>query len=530
MAKAVAKSKKAAMKSAAKSKSSARKAAAAPAARKALNKAPAKPVAKAKPAKKAVVSKPATEAVKSGKWVYTFGDGKAEGKAGLRDLLGGKGANLAEMANLGLPVPPGFTIPTSVCTYFYAHGKTYPKELRAQVEKALDYVGKLTGKAFGDSKNPLLVSVRSGGRASMPGMMDTVLNLGLNDKTVEALAELSGDRRFAYDSYRRFITMYSDVVLGFEHHHFEDILDTFKDSQGYTLDTDLTADDWVDVVGRYKDAVARETGKDFPQDAHDQLWGAIGAVFSSWMNARAVTYRRLHEIPESWGTAVNIQAMVFGNMGETSATGVAFTRNPSTGESRLYGEFLINAQGEDVVAGIRTPQDITEDARRESGSDKPSMETAMPEAFKELTRIYTQLEKHYRDMQDMEFTVEQGKLWMLQTRGGKRTAKAALRIAVELANEGLISKKDAVMRIDPASLDQLLHPTIDPTAKRDVIATGLPASPGAASGEIVFSSDEAAKLQADARKVVLVRIETSPEDIHGMHAAEGILATRAVSP
>ena len=306
-------------------------------------------------------------------------------------------------------------------------------------------------------------------------------------------------------------------------HHFEDILDTFKDSQGYTLDTDLTGDDWVDLVGRYKDAVARETGKDFPQDPHDQLWGAIGAVFSSWMNARAVTYRRLHDIPESWGTAVNVQAMVFGNMGETSATGVAFTRNPSTGESKLYGEFLINAQGEDVVAGIRTPQDITEYARKESGSDKSSMETAMPEAFQELTRIYTLLEKHYRDMQDMEFTVEQGKLWMLQTRSGKRTAKAALRIAVELANEGLISKKDAVTRIDPASLDQLLHPTIDPSAKRDVIATGLPASPGAASGEIVFSSDEAAKLQADGRKVILVRIETSPEDIHGMHAAEGIL-------
>src|SRR6476469_7016036 len=527
MAKAVAKSKKAAVKSAAKSKPSARPkaVAAAPSARKALKKALAKPVAKVA-AKKAVVRKPAAEAVKSGKWVYTFGDGKAEGKAGLRDLLGGKGANLAEMANLGLPVPPGFTIPTSVCTYFYAHDKSYPAALKAQVEKALEYVGKLTGKAFGDSKNPLLVSVRSGGRASMPGMMDTVLNLGLNDKTVEALAELSGDRRFAYDSYRRFITMYSDVVLGFEHHHFEDILDTFKDGQGYTLDTDLTGDDWVELVGKYKEAVSRETGKDFPQDPHEQLWGAIGAVFSSWMNARAVTYRRLHDIPESWGTAVNVQAMVFGNMGETSATGVAFTRNPSTGESRLYGEFLINAQGEDVVAGIRTPQDITEYARKESGSDKASMETAMPEAFGELTRIYTLLEKHYRDMQDMEFTVEQGKLWMLQTRSGKRTAKAALRIAVELANEGLISKSDAVLRVDPLSLDQLLHPTIDPRAHRRVIATGLPASPGAASGEIVFSPDEAAQLKADGRKVILVRVETSPEDIHGMHAAEGILTTR----
>ena len=530
MAKAVAKTKK----TAAKSKVSTPvrgKVAPSASARKALKKGPAKPAAKstAKPAAKptkAVVSKAATDVVKSGKWVFTFGDGKAEGQATLRDLLGGKGANLAEMANLGLPVPPGFTIPTSVCTYFYAHDKSYPAALKGQVEKALEHVGKIAGKSFGDSKNPLLVSVRSGGRASMPGMMDTVLNLGLNDKTVEALAEMSGDRRFAYDSYRRFITMYSDVVLGFEHHHFEDILDTFKDSQGYTLDTDLTGDDWVQLVGQYKDAVARETGKEFPQDPHDQLWGAIGAVFSSWMNARAVTYRRLHDIPESWGTAVNVQAMVFGNMGETSATGVAFTRNPSTGESKLYGEFLINAQGEDVVAGIRTPQDITEYARKESGSDKASMESAMPDAFKELTRIYTLLEKHYRDMQDMEFTVEQGKLWMLQTRGGKRTAKAALRIAVELANEGLISKKDAVARIDPASLDQLLHPTIDPAAKRDVVATGLPASPGAAAGEIVFSSDEAAKLQADGRKVILVRIETSPEDIHGMHAAEGILTTR----
>lgn len=487
---------------------------------------------KAAPPRGAVKSAPkkasakAPSAAKSGKWVYLFGDGKAEGKAGMRDLLGGKGANLAEMANLGLPVPPGFTIPTSVCTYFYNNNKSYPKELKALVEKALDSVGKIAGKKFGDSKNPLLVSVRSGARASMPGMMDTVLNLGLNDKTVEALATKSGDRRFAYDSYRRFITMYSDVVLGFEHHHFEDILDTYKDGKGYSLDTDLTADDWVAVVDKYKDAVARETGKDFPQDPHAQLWGAIGAVFGSWMTARAVTYRRLHDIPESWGTAVNVQSMVFGNMGETSATGVAFTRNPSTGEKYLYGEFLINAQGEDVVAGIRTPQEITEKARKESGSDKPSMEQAMPAAFKELTRIYRLLEKHYRDMQDLEFTVEQGKLWMLQTRNGKRTTKAALRIAVELANEGLISKKDAVTRIDPASLDQLLHPTIDPKAKRDVIATGLPASPGAASGEIVFSSDEAAKLQADGHKVILVRVETSPEDIHGMHAAEGILTTR----
>jgi pyruvate, orthophosphate dikinase len=460
------------------------------------------------------------------RWVYTFGDGKAEGTAKMRDLLGGKGANLAEMANLGLPVPPGFTITTEVCTYFYANGKTYPKELKAQVTSALDHVGKLTGRTFGDAANPLLVSVRSGARASMPGMMDTVLNLGLNDRTVEALAKKSGDRRFAYDSYRRFITMYSDVVLGLDHHHFEEILDDHKEHKGYVLDTDLDADDWVVLVERYKKRVKEELGHDFPQDPNDQLWGAIGAVFGSWMNQRAITYRRLHNIPESWGTAVNVQAMVFGNMGETSATGVAFTRNPSTGEKRLYGEFLINAQGEDVVAGIRTPQEITEAAREAAHSDKPSMERAMPKAFAELSRIYGLLEQHYRDMQDLEFTVEQGKLWMLQTRSGKRTAKAALRIAVELANEGVISKDEAVTRVEPGALDQLLHPTIDPDATRKVIATGLPASPGAASGEIVFSSDEAETLKAQGRKVILVRVETSPEDIHGMHAAEGILTTR----
>src|SRR5215469_7628688 len=360
----------------------------------------------------------------------------------------------------------------------------------------------------------------------MPGMMDTVLNLGLNDETVEALAKKSGDKRFAYDSYRRFITMYSDVVLGVEHHHFEEILDDHKDRNGYTLDTDLTAKDWEELVSRYKERLEEERGEPFPQDPLKQLWGAISAVFSSWMNQRAITYRRLHNIPESWGTAVNVQAMVFGNMGETSATGVAFTRNPSTGEKRLYGEFLINAQGEDVVAGIRTPQEITEAARAAAHSDKPSMEKAMPQAFAELERIYGLLERHYRDMQDLEFTVEQGKLWMLQTRSGKRTAKAALRIAVELASEGLISRNDAVLRVDPLSLDQLLHPTIDPRAHRRVVATGLPASPGAASGEIVFSPDEAAQLKSDGKKVVLVRVETSPEDIHGMHAAEGILTTR----
>jgi pyruvate,orthophosphate dikinase len=460
------------------------------------------------------------------KWVYSFGDGTAEGRADMRDLLGGKGAGLAEMASLDLPVPPGFTITTEVCTYYYSNGNSYPADLKAEVAAALDKLAGIVGKRFGDGDHPLLVSVRSGARASMPGMMDTVLNLGLNDLTVEALAQRSGDPRFAYDSYRRFITMYSSVVLGLEHHNFEELLDEHKDRHGYTLDTDLSADDWMALVERYKARVREEHGQDFPQDPQQQLWGAIGAVFSSWMNPRAIIYRRLHGIPESWGTAVNVQAMVFGNMGDRSATGVAFTRNPSTGEKRLYGEFLINAQGEDVVAGIRTPQEITEKARIESGSDKPSMERAMPQAFAELSRIYQVLEKHYRDMQDLEFTVERDKLWMLQTRAGKRTAKAALRIAVELANEGLITKDEAVCRIEPASLDQLLHPTIDPDAERKVIATGLPASPGAASGEIVFSSDEAAKLRADGRKVILVRVETSPEDIHGMHAAEGILTTR----
>jgi pyruvate,orthophosphate dikinase len=468
----------------------------------------------------------APSAAPMGKWVYAFGGGKAEGRAGMRNLLGGKGAGLAEMAHLGVPVPPGFTITTEVCTYFYQNGKTYPKELKAKVDAALAEVGRITGKKFGDGENPLLVSVRSGARASMPGMMDTVLNLGLNDATVAALAKNSGDRRFAYDSYRRFVTMYADVVLGIGHHHFEEILDEHKERNGYTLDTDLEAADWEELVGVFKQRIEEETGKAFPQDPQAQLWGAIGAVFGSWMNQRAITYRRLHGIPESWGTAVNVQAMVFGNMGETSATGVAFTRNPSTGEKKLYGEFLINAQGEDVVAGIRTPQEITEAARQEAGSDKPSMEAALPQAFAELKRIYAALERHYRDMQDLEFTVEQGKLWMLQTRSGKRTAGAALRIAVELAQEKLISKEEAVTRVDPAALDQLLHPTIDPAAERNVIATGLPASPGAASGEIVFSSEDAEALSNQGRKVILVRVETSPEDIHGMHAAEGILTTR----
>ena len=460
------------------------------------------------------------------KWVYSFGDGSAEGQSGMRNLLGGKGANLAEMSNLGLPVPPGLTISTEVCTYYYAHNETYPPELEGQVEAALAQVGTLTGRTFGDSENPLLLSVRSGARASMPGMMDTVLNLGLNDVTVEAVAKSSGDARFAYDSYRRFIQMFSNVVLNIDHHHFEDILEEFKDRKAYQLDTDLKADEWKLVIASYKDLVARESGKPFPQDPKQQLWGAIGAVFGSWMNQRAIKYRELHAIPASWGTAVNVQSMVFGNLGETSATGVAFTRNPSTGKKELYGEFLINAQGEDVVAGIRTPQNITEIARIEAESDKPSLEVAMPEAYAEFIRICGLLEKHYRDVQDVEFTIERGKLWMLQTRSGKRTAKAALKIAVDMVTEGLITREEAVGRIEPAALDQLLHPTIDPKAERRIIASGLPASPGAAAGEIVFDSDEAEAAKAAGRKVILVRVETSPEDIHGMHAAEGILTTR----
>jgi pyruvate,orthophosphate dikinase len=460
------------------------------------------------------------------KWVYTFGDGAAEGSSEARNLLGGKGANLAEMCRLGLPVPAGFTITTEASTRYYADGKTYPDGLADQVTSALDHIAGVTGRRLGDPSALLLVSVRSGARASMPGMMDTVLNLGLNDETVECLAAESGDERFAYDSYRRFIQMYSNVVLGLDHELFEEILEEEKANRGHELDTDLSAQDWRSAIGQYKSRIEEEFGAPFPQDPAKQLWGAIGAVFSSWMNPRAMTYRRLHDIPESWGTAVNVQAMVFGNMGETSATGVAFTRNPSTGERALYGEFLVNAQGEDVVAGIRTPQNITEVARIEAGSDKPSLEKVMPEAFATFVDISTKLEKHYRDMQDLEFTIERGKLWMLQTRSGKRTAKAALKIAVDMANEGLITRDEAVARIDPASLDQLLHPTIDPRADRKLIGVGLPASPGAATGEIVFSSQDAEESRALGRKVILVRIETSPEDIHGMHAAEGILTTR----
>ncbi|QDH74110.1 pyruvate, phosphate dikinase [Brevundimonas sp. M20] len=459
-------------------------------------------------------------------WVYGFGGGSADGDASMKNLLGGKGANLAEMSALGLPVPPGFTITTEACNHYYAQGQSYPADLTEQVKAGLAKVEGIVGKTFGDAKNPLLVSVRSGARASMPGMMDTVLNLGLNDETVEGLAALSGDRRFAFDSYRRFITMYSNVVLGIGHDEFEEVLDDHKDRLGVTVDTDLTAKDWEKVVADYKAVVERNLGHAFPQDPNDQLWGAVGAVFTSWMNDRAKFYRRMHDIPESWGTAVNIQSMVFGNMGETSATGVAFTRNPSTGEAKLYGEFLINAQGEDVVAGIRTPQSLTRAGREEMGETALSMEEAMPEVFGQFVEVVTKLESHYRDMQDIEFTVEQGRLWMLQTRNGKRTARSALKIAVELAAEGVISQEEAVSRVEPAALDQLLHPTLDPNAARTVVAQGLPASPGAATGAIVFDADEAERLAQLGEAVILVREETSPEDIHGMHAARGIVTAR----
>ncbi len=461
------------------------------------------------------------------KWVYSFGGGKAEGRADMKNLLGGKGANLAEMSNLGLPVPPGFTITTEVCTHYYANGNTYPAELVAEVQDGIAHVEKILGKTFGNDDDPLLVSVRSGARASMPGMMDTILNLGLNDLSVEGLAKKSGDARFAYDSYRRFIQMYSNVVLEIGHHNFEEILEEHKEDKGLKLDTDLSADDWKVVVGRYKEMVAAKLGKPFPQDVKDQLWGAVGAVFGSWMNQRAIIYRRLNDIPETWGTAVNVQAMVFGNMGNDCCTGVCFTRNPSTGDNEFYGEFLVNAQGEDVVAGIRTPQQITIHGKNAQGSNLPSMEEAMPVVFKELDAVRHKLEAHYKDMQDMEFTVEKDRLWMLQTRNGKRTTKAALKVAVDMASEGLITREEAVKRIDPAALDQLLHPTLDPKAPRKMLAKGLPASPGAASGKVVFSADDAETWVKDRReKVILVRVETSPEDIGGMHVSEGILTTR----
>jgi pyruvate, orthophosphate dikinase len=466
---------------------------------------------------------PAAPANKS---VYSFGAGQTDGTVEMKNLLGGKGANLAEMARLGLPVPPGFTITTEVCAQYYDHNKQLPEAVKTQALAALAQVGKAVGATFGDASNPLLVSVRSGARASMPGMMDTILNLGLNDETVEGLKARSGDARFAYDSYRRFIQMYADVVLGVDHGVFEEALDVHKEEVGRPNDTDLTAEDWVEIIGAYKAAVQRELGRPFPQSTAEQLWGAIGAVFGSWRNARADTYRRLHNIPEAWGTAVTVQAMVFGNLGNTSATGVAFTRNPSTGEKALYGEFLVNAQGEDVVAGIRTPQSLTEASRKASGDDKPSLEALMPGVYKELIAVFANLESRYRDMQDIEFTIQDNKLWMLQTRSGKRTAAAALKIAIDMAREGVITQDEAVLRVDPAALDQLLHPTIDPLANRNLITTGLPASPGAACGEIVFTSDEAEKAAAEGRPCILVRTETSPEDINGMHAAVGILTAR----
>ncbi len=457
------------------------------------------------------------------KWVYSFGAGHDEGRSDMRNLLGGKGANLAEMATIGLPVPPGFTITTEVCTAYYDNDRRYPDELKQQVQRALGLVEDAVGLKFGDSQKPLLVSVRSGARVSMPGMMDTVLNLGLNDDTVRGLEAASGDPRFAWDSYRRFVQMYGSVVLGVDHHRFEDIIESAKLDAGVTEDTGLTADDWKKVVAEYKAMVEDERGKPFPMDPHAQLWGAIGAVFGSWMNPRANTYRRLHEIPASWGTAVNVQAMVFGNMGDDCATGVCFTRDPSTGENTFYGEFLVNAQGEDVVAGIRTPQPL---ARARANQGEVSMEEALPAAYKDLLAVRETLETHYLDMQDIEFTVQQNKLYMLQTRNGKRTAAASLRIAVEMANAGLIDRDEAVKRVAPSSLDQLLHPALDPDAPRDVLSKGLPASPGAASGVVVFSADEAESRAAKGEAVILVRIETSPEDIHGMHAARGVLTTR----
>jgi len=456
-------------------------------------------------------------------WVYSFGAGRNEGRADMRNLLGGKGANLAEMASIGLPVPPGFTITTEVCTHYYANGEQYPGELMAQVKEGLELIEKTVGLKFGDTEKPLLVSVRSGARVSMPGMMDTVLNLGLNDATVEGLARASGDERFAWDSYRRFIQMFGGVVLGVDHHRFEEIIEEVKLDRGVIEDTHLTAADWKTVIAGYKDAVQDATGEPFPQEPEAQLWAAIGAVFGSWMNQRAITYRRLHDITAEWGTAVNVQAMVFGNMGEDCATGVCFTRDPSTGEDIFYGEYLVNAQGEDVVAGIRTPQPMAK--LRAKPGEKP-MEDVMPEAYAELVRVRETLEKHYKDMQDIEFTVQQNKLYMLQTRNGKRTAAASLKIAVDMCREGLIDEREAIQRVAPGSLDQLLHPTLDPKAPRKLLSKGLPASPGAASGVVVFSADEAELRAREGESVILVRIETSPEDIHGMHAARGILTTR----
>ncbi|MEK9732774.1 MAG: pyruvate, phosphate dikinase, partial [Pelagibacteraceae bacterium] len=459
-------------------------------------------------------------------WVYNFSKTPKKDKIGLKNLLGGKGANLSEMIKIGLPVPPGFTISTEACNEYYKRNRKNPLGLDKQVKLAIKNVEKKIGKQFGDKKNPLLVSVRSGARVSMPGMMDTVLNLGLNDETVLGLSAKTKNETFAYDSYRRFIQMYSNVVLGVDHHNFEDLIENYKLTKGVTLDTDLGAEDWKKLIKDFRDVIKKEINKDFPQNVYEQLWGAIGAVFQSWRNQRAKTYRKLNNIPEEWGTAVNVQSMVFGNMGDDCATGVAFTRNPSTGEKSFYGEYLINAQGEDVVAGIRTPQNITKKARLEAKSDALSMEETMPKVYSQLVKIYKKLEKHYKDMQDIEFTVENKKLWMLQTRSGKRTAKASIKIAVDMVKENLIKKEEALLRVDPKMLDTLLHPTLDPKAEKDIIAKGLPASPGAASGKITFSADDAEALKSQNQKTILVRLETSPEDIHGMNAAEGILTCR----
>lgn len=451
------------------------------------------------------------------KYVYFFANGKAEGNAKMKDLLGGKGANLAEMTNLGIPVPPGFTISAEVCDYYYKHGKTYPEELKAQVEEAMKRLEEVTGKRLGDPKNPLLVSVRSGAAVSMPGMMDTILNLGLNDETVKGLAEATNNERFAYDAYRRFMQMFGDVVLRIPHEEFEKRLQKIKDEKGVKLDTELDAEDLKKLVELYK-GLYNEYGKEFPQDPEKQLWLAIDAVFGSWMNERAIKYRQIHGIKEGelLGTAVNVVAMVFGNMGEDSGTGVAFTRNPSTGEKKYYGEFLPNAQGEDVVAGIRTPLPLDE------------LKDKMPEVYNQLVEIFEKLEKHYRDMQDIEFTVERGKLYLLQTRTGKRTAQAAVRIAVEMVEEGLIDEKEAVMRIQPEQIEQLLHPTFDPEERKKakIIAKGLAASPGAATGKVVFNAKTAEELASNGEQVLLVRPETSPEDVGGMNSAQGVLTSR----
>ena len=460
------------------------------------------------------------------KYIFSFGDKKNKKILNSKEILGGKGANLAEMARLGLPVPPGFTISTQMCKIFYKDKKKLPAKIYSEIKKELKKIELKTKKKFGDNTNPLLVSVRSGSRASMPGMMDTILNLGLNDKTTEALSKKTSNKRFARDSYRRFIQMYGNVVLGVKSHLFEEIIDNYKLTKGVLLDTELDSDDWDGLIKNFKNLILEKTKKNFPQDVYEQLFGAIKAVFLSWESKRAKTYRKFNQIPDDWGTAVNVQSMVFGNMGNDCATGVAFTRDPSTGENKFFGEYLINAQGEDVVAGSRTPRYITKKAKKDAGAKEDSMEEIMPKIFKELKNIFIKLEKHYRDMQDIEFTVENNKLWMLQTRTGKRTAKAAIKIAVDMVKEKLISKKEAILRIDPSTLDTLLHPTLDEKAEKKVIAKGLPASPGAASGKVVFTADEAEKMNNQKEDAILVRVETSPEDIHGMHAAKGILTAR----